>query len=80
MKRKETKTGELPIEGQDFDNPNKDIMQKPSSHGEVANQKGGDFSELEESRMENPPEERETNGLVKSAPPKGSVEQEKGIS
>ncbi|MFC3562077.1 hypothetical protein [Pedobacter jamesrossensis] len=54
------------IEGQDFAKPD-DENQKPSSHGEVANQKDGDFTELEESRMENPPKHRDVNGSEKSS-------------
>ena len=52
----------LPVEGQDFANPKEELEKKPSSHGEVGNQKGGDFSELEESRMDNPPAHRDENG------------------
>lgn len=56
--------GDLPeeqaIKGQDFAKP--DENKKPSSHGEVANQKDGDFSDLEESRMEHPPKHRDENG------------------
>jgi len=54
--------GNSPIKGQDFEDPNKKNKEKPSSHGEVANQKDGDFSELEESRMEHPPQHRDENG------------------
>lgn len=54
-----------PIEGQDFADPKEGLNKIPSSHGEVANQKGGDFSELEESRMEHPPEDRDENGSSK---------------
>lgn len=52
------------VKGQDFAKP-EDENQKPSSHGEVANQKDGDFTELEESRMDHPPKHRETNGSEK---------------
>lgn len=48
------------VKGQDFAKPEADS--KKPSHGEVANQKGGDFSELEETRMDHPPESRDTNG------------------
>ncbi|WP_231459133.1 MULTISPECIES: hypothetical protein [unclassified Pedobacter] len=71
----------LPIEGQDFADPKEEINKKPSSHGEVANQKGGDFSDLEESRMENPPEKRDTNGSDKDDVDDlaGNVKQEDGV-
>lgn len=49
------------IKGQDFVKP-EEKNQKPSSHGEVANQNGSDFTDLEESRMDNPPKHREVNG------------------
>jgi len=69
-----------PVKGQDFAKP-EEVNKKPSSHGEIANQKGGDFSELEESRMDNPPEDRDTNGSQKSdtEEPKGGVDQEQGV-
>jgi len=63
---KEDKTHQgLPVEGQDFADPKEKLKETPSSHGEVANQKDGDFSELEESRMENPPKHRDENGSSK---------------
>ena len=65
MIKEEDKSKDLPIEGQDFADPKEELKEKPSSHGEVANQKGGDFSELEESRMEHPPKHREENGSSK---------------
>lgn len=55
---------EQAIKGQDFAKPDKN--EKPSSHGEVANQKDGDFSDLEESRMEHPPKHRDENGSDQS--------------
>ena len=66
MTKQEKKQENSPVEGQDFADPKEELNEKPSSHGEVANQKGSDFSELEESRMENPPEDRDTNGSEKS--------------
>jgi hypothetical protein len=48
------------IKGQDFKEP-KDKEEKPLSHGEVENSKTGDFTELEESRMDNPPKKRISN-------------------
>lgn len=69
-----------PVKGQDFAKPNEE--QKKPSHGEVANQKGGDFSELERSRMDNPPKERDTNGSEKSGTDvhANSSDQENGIT
>ncbi|MGA9648818.1 hypothetical protein [Pedobacter sp.] len=55
----------LPVEGQDFADPKEKLNEKPSSHGEVGNQKGGGFSELEKSRMEHPPKQRDENGSEK---------------
>ncbi len=76
----EKKKEELPIEGQDFADPKDAAKNKPSSHGEVANQKNGDFSELEESRMENPPEHREENGSSKEDVDSDTkINQEKGV-
>ena len=66
MSKQEKKQENLPVEGQDFADPKEELHEKPSSHGEVANQKGSDFSELEESRMENPPKKRDTNGSEES--------------
>lgn len=69
----------LPVEGQDFADHSHDDKKKPS-HGEVANQKGSDFSELEESRMENPPRKRDDNGSSKEdVDSTNGVDQEKGI-
>ena len=65
MTSKDKKQEGLPVEGQDFADPKEELTNKPSSHGEVANQKGGDFSELEESRMEHPPKHRDENGSTK---------------
>lgn len=65
MTKEDKKHEGLPVEGQDFADPKEALKEKPSSHGEVANQKGGDFSELEESRMENPPKHRDENGSSK---------------
>ncbi|KQR65215.1 hypothetical protein [Pedobacter sp. Leaf176] len=66
MSKQENKQENSPVEGQDFADPKEELNDKPSSHGEVANQKGSDFSELEESRMDNPPKERDTNGSENS--------------
>ncbi|SDC57267.1 hypothetical protein SAMN04488024_102407 [Pedobacter soli] len=64
--KKQVKTENEPsVIGQDFANPDKEVNKKQPSHGEVANQKGGDFSELEKSRMENPPQHRVNNGSDK---------------
>ncbi|GGI22169.1 hypothetical protein [Pedobacter mendelii] len=78
--KKKIENDQEPVKGQDFAKTD-DENQKPSSHGEVSNQKGGDFTELEESRMENPPKNRDTNGSSKSdtKKAKGYVEQRKGI-
>lgn len=72
---------EEPVKGQDFAKP-KAENKKPSSHGEIANQKSGDFSDLEESRMEQPPKHRDTNGSNKSDTdePNGNINQGKGIT
>ncbi|KLT66130.1 hypothetical protein [Pedobacter sp. BMA] len=70
----------LPVKGQDFADNEKEENKKPSSHGEVANQKESDFSELEESRMENPPRKRDDNGSSKeNVDSTNGVDQEKGI-
>lgn len=66
MKKQNITNSEEIVEGQDFADPKEEINKKASSHGEVANQKGGDFSELEESRMEHPPKHREENGSDKN--------------
>ncbi|MCZ4225512.1 hypothetical protein [Pedobacter rhodius] len=68
------------VKGQDFAKPEEENKKTPS-HGEVANQTGGDFSDLEESRMDNPPEKRDANGSDKSDTDAytGNVNQEKGI-
>ncbi|RZL14801.1 MAG: hypothetical protein EOO96_30390 [Pedobacter sp.] len=81
MSKQEKKQENLPIEGQDFADPQEEVNKKPSSHGEVANQKDGDFSDLEESRMENPPHKRDTNGSDKSDVDdlSGNVDQENGV-
>jgi len=78
--RKITKEEQL-VKGQDFADPKKEEKEKPSSHGEIANQKGSDFTDLEESRMENPPEDRDTNGSENSNDGLSSenLNQEKGI-
>ncbi|RNL51296.1 hypothetical protein [Pedobacter jejuensis] len=77
---KKTDNAIEPIEGQDFAKPEEED-QKPSSHGEVANQKGSDFTDLEESRMDHPPKHRDTNGSTKddTDKPKNNLEQEKGV-
>ncbi|QIL38831.1 hypothetical protein G7074_05755 [Pedobacter sp. HDW13] len=65
--KKQVKTENDPsVIGQDFANPDETANKKQPSHGEVANQKDGDFSELEKSRMENPPQHRERNGSDKN--------------
>ena len=82
MSKQEKKQGDLPVEGQDFAAPKEELKEKPSSHGEVANQKDGDFTDLEESRMENPPKKRDTNGSDKDDVDdlSGNVDQENGVS
>ncbi|WP_316804838.1 hypothetical protein [Pedobacter nototheniae] len=81
MKKQDLKSKEAIIEGQDFADPKAEQKEKPSSHGETANQKDGDFSELEESRMEHPPKHRDDNGSDKSDTddPQGSVSQQDGV-
>ncbi|NII85619.1 MULTISPECIES: hypothetical protein [unclassified Pedobacter] len=80
MTSKEKEREGLPIEGQDFADPIAGLKDKPSSHGEVANQKDGDFSELEESRMENPPKHRDENGSTKNDLASSThIDQSKGI-
>lgn len=77
----EDKQEGLPVEGQDFADTKQELEDKPSSHGEVANQKGSDFSELEESRMENPPKHRDENGSSKDDLDSGTeINQSKGVS
>jgi len=78
---KENKTHEgLPVEGQDFADPKEKLKETPSSHGEMANQKDGDFSELEESRMENPPKHRDENGSSKDDLDSSTeIDQSKGV-
>lgn len=79
MKKHENPEEDLPIEGQDFADPKEEIK-KPSSHGEVANQKDGDFSDLEESRMENPPKHRAENGSSKDDLDSDTeIDQSKGV-
>lgn len=82
MSKQEKKPENLPIEGQDFADPKEELKKKPSSHGEVANQQDGDFSDLEESRMENRPKKRDTNGSDKDDVDdlSGNVDQENGVS
>lgn len=65
MKKHNNDKSNLPVEGQDFADPGEALNEKQPSHGEVANQKDGDFSELEKSRMENPPQHRDENGSGK---------------
>jgi hypothetical protein len=92
LKQKTAKTGLLnmkksvkmeensPVQGQDIINSKDEVKEKPASHGEVGNQKGSDFSELEESRMENPPKHRETNGSEKNnSSSDASKEQQNGV-
>lgn len=80
MKKDEDQYEELPVEGQDFADPKKELKEKPSSHGEVANQKDGDFSELEESRMEKPPKHRDDNGSGKEDVDSDTdIDQSKGV-
>ena len=78
---KEDKTHQrLPVEGQDFADPKEKLKENPSSHGEVANQKDGDFSELEKSRMENPPKHRDENGSTKDDLDSSTeIDQSKGV-
>lgn len=66
MKEQATIENDPSVIGQDFANSDTASKEKKSSHGEVANQKEGDFSALEQSRMENPPKHREKNGSDKS--------------
>ncbi|SDG78349.1 hypothetical protein SAMN05421827_11134 [Pedobacter terrae] len=81
MTSKDKEQEGLPVEGQDFADPTEELEDKPSSHGEVANQKGSDFSELEESRMENPPKHRDENGSSKDDLDSGTeIDQSKGVS
>lgn len=79
--KKPLKEESLPVEGQDFADPKEETVKKPSSHGEVANQKGSDFSDLEESRMEHPPEHRDENGSDEGDVdnPEGEIDQSKGV-
>lgn len=80
MKKHENQQEELPVKGQDFADPKEELKEKPSSHGEVANQKDGDFSELEESRMENPPKHRDENGSSKDDLDSSTqIDQSKGV-
>ncbi|MCZ4242585.1 hypothetical protein [Pedobacter punctiformis] len=81
MKKQNLGIKEDVIEGQDFADPKEEQEKKPSSHGEVANQKDGDFSDLEKSRMEHPPKHREDNGSGKKDTdnPNGSVSQQQGV-
>jgi len=65
--KKQAKTENDPsVIGQDFANPDDTVNKKQPSHGETANQKDGDFSDLEKSRMENPPRHRVENGFNKN--------------
>ncbi|WP_293788511.1 hypothetical protein [uncultured Pedobacter sp.] len=81
MMNKDKEQEALPVEGQDFADPKEEGKDKPSSHGEVANQKGSDFSDLEESRMENPPEHRDENGLTKDdLDSETAIDQSKGVN
>jgi len=80
MKKHKNQQEELPVEGQDFADHTEESAQKPSSHGEVANQKGSDFSELEESRMEKPPKHRDENGSSKDdLDTDTEIDQSKGV-
>jgi len=81
MKKPLKEEENLPIEGQDFADPKEESIKKNASHGEVANQKGSDFSDLEESRMEHPPKNRDENGSDKNDVdnPKGDVDQSNGV-
>ncbi|MDQ0637543.1 hypothetical protein QF042_001108 [Pedobacter sp. W3I1] len=80
MTKEDKKQKGLPVEGQDFADPKEELKDKPSSYGEVTNQKDGDFSELEESRMENPPKRRDTNGSTKDDLDSSTeIDQSKGV-
>jgi len=69
------------VEGQDFADPKEEGKDKPFSHGEVANQQGSDFSDLEESRMENPPQHRDENGSTKDDVDSSTkIDQSKGVN
>ncbi|MEH3111837.1 hypothetical protein [Pedobacter terrae] len=81
MMNKDEEQEGLPVEGQDFADPKEQMEDKPSSHGEVVNQKGSDFSDLEESRMENPPEHRDENGSTKDdVDTRTEIDQSKGVN
>jgi hypothetical protein len=80
MTKDDNKHEGLPVEGQDFADPKEKLKENLSSHGKVANQKEGDFSELEETRMENPPKHREDNGSSKDDLDSGTeIDQSKGV-
>ena len=80
MAKEDKKYEGLPVEGQDFADHKEKLKETPSSHGEVANQKDGDFSELEESRMENPPKYRDENGSSKDdLDSRTEIDQSKGV-
>ncbi|QPH41438.1 hypothetical protein [Pedobacter endophyticus] len=80
MNNQEDNNENLPVEGQDFADTEKELKEKPSSHGEVANQKEGDFTELEASRMEHPPKHREDNGSSKDdVDSNTNIDQQKGV-
>ncbi|WP_343523329.1 hypothetical protein [Pedobacter sp.] len=80
MNKDENQDKKLPVERHDFARQEKNQKNKPSSHGVVANQNGGNFSELEKSRMENPPSHREENGSDKDDVNSDTrIDQSKGI-
>ena len=80
MKKDKTNQDSLPVEGLDFAKSDEALNKKQPSHGEVANQKDGDFSELEKSRMENPPQHRVENGSGKAdIDSQTEINQSKGV-
>ncbi|MBO9672868.1 MAG: hypothetical protein J7577_05465 [Sphingobacteriaceae bacterium] len=81
MNKDENQHGKLPVEGHDFAKHDEEQKKQPASQGEVAGQKDGDFSELEKSRMENPPDHREENGSDKDDVNSDTrINQSKGIN
>jgi len=80
MKNNQQQSEDLPIEGQDFAKPENEAQENPASHGEVANQKEGDFTELEASRMEHPPKHREDNGSsINDVESDEGIDQQNGV-
>jgi len=66
MNEDENQQGKLPVKGHDFARHEEEGQKKKSAlKSKAASQKDGNFSELEKSRMENPPDHREENGSDK---------------